>query len=389
MLDAAATLFRQGLPDPRGCEYREIEALQIDWLWDRIGDRGAMALQKKEGWILPEVTRDKETFAIGWDGLIYRTESVGKKADLSAYVAESVENRTQSGKESGLLETCLLLRLGEVELAAAMMPSRLKNQADWVAYLEPAETWCDALFKLGISARMKGLDSLAEAYLCEYGRACDRIVPEGRRRMGTQARYDGDDLLSMFGFNDEHRRNVKRLVADQVRRRTERPTGRRTLRQVKEIPDQGKRIKALIEILDEVNVQALPLDDPGFPDLTQDPIVQALTEEGLAAFPALLRSYERDDRMTRSVAHWRWNHTSGEMAPVRDAAAAALFPLLGERVQIELNAYVKAKNPSPDRWPLVIQSYLHEWWKRTKPNLNAASDTYPRQERRPYLRRGN
>jgi hypothetical protein len=65
------------------------------------------------------------------------------------------------------------------------------------------------------------------------------------------------------------------------------------------------------------------------------------------------------------------------MAPVRDAAAAALYPMLGESSQKELNAYVEANKPAPDKWPAVIQRWLREWWKRTRPTIKAASGTSP------------
>src|SRR5262249_6127172 len=75
LMKAAATLFEQGLADPRGLEYREIEIA--------VGnprDGGGYPL-KTHGWILPNDGKDGQ-FAVAWNGLVYPILSLGHSANL-------------------------------------------------------------------------------------------------------------------------------------------------------------------------------------------------------------------------------------------------------------------------------------------------------------------
>src|SRR3569833_1762934 len=49
-LSAAAKLYEQGFPDPRGCEYREIE-VDVSGVWD-----GKASLMKTRGWVLRQIS---------------------------------------------------------------------------------------------------------------------------------------------------------------------------------------------------------------------------------------------------------------------------------------------------------------------------------------------
>ena len=137
---ATAALFELGLADPRDCEYREVE-IAVGDIWS--GDGGVI---KVHAWVLPAATSkatNAQRFAVSWNGLIYRTVSLGEKADLQADVksictsdeekrAASKANRrgfsprfegavgeSRSASERTLLpiKACLLLRLGETALA--------------------------------------------------------------------------------------------------------------------------------------------------------------------------------------------------------------------------------------------------------------------------------
>src|ERR1035438_3559311 len=83
-LSATTTLFEQGLADPRGCEYREIE-VGTGSVWQ--GDGGVV---RTHGWVLPET--NSGNFAVCWNGLVYPVVSVGSKVDLTADVASLVTN---------------------------------------------------------------------------------------------------------------------------------------------------------------------------------------------------------------------------------------------------------------------------------------------------------
>ncbi len=69
ILSAAEMLFEQGFPDPRGCEYREIE-VEVSGVWD-----GKARVVKTRGWVLPEKSGTNQ-FAICWNGLIYPVAKV-------------------------------------------------------------------------------------------------------------------------------------------------------------------------------------------------------------------------------------------------------------------------------------------------------------------------
>src|SRR5262245_461614 len=132
LLSATAALFQAGLADPRGGEYRLIEVGTGD-CWS--GDAG---LARTHGWVLPAAKGEKQRFAVCWNGLVYPVVSVGDRADLRADVRAALEadEKARTRSESfyrfrhawseGVsirprtllpVKVCLLLRLGEEELA--------------------------------------------------------------------------------------------------------------------------------------------------------------------------------------------------------------------------------------------------------------------------------
>src|SRR5690606_9983633 len=73
---ATAILLNQGMADPRGCEYREIE-VGTGNVWS--GDGGVV---KTHGWVF--TSTNGQQFAVCWNGLVYPTVSVGAEADWRA-----------------------------------------------------------------------------------------------------------------------------------------------------------------------------------------------------------------------------------------------------------------------------------------------------------------
>src|SRR5215471_6232653 len=73
--NAAVTLFEQGLADPRGLEYREIEIAVGNPL------NGGGYPHKTHGWMLPNGGKDGQ-FAVAWNGLVYPVMSIGHSANL-------------------------------------------------------------------------------------------------------------------------------------------------------------------------------------------------------------------------------------------------------------------------------------------------------------------
>ena len=80
LVRASATLFEQGLADPRGGDYRAIE-IAVGSVWSNVG-----RILSTHGWVLPETPGEKTRFAVTWSGLVYPTVSVGAPADLEADV---------------------------------------------------------------------------------------------------------------------------------------------------------------------------------------------------------------------------------------------------------------------------------------------------------------
>lgn len=78
-VDAITKLSEEGLPDPRGCAYHEIEVVTGS-CW------GDARVTKTHGWIIP--SSDQQAFAICWNGLIYPVVSVGPPAHLDLDMLE-------------------------------------------------------------------------------------------------------------------------------------------------------------------------------------------------------------------------------------------------------------------------------------------------------------
>src|SRR5215475_3901286 len=96
LLNAAATLFDQGLADPRGLEYQEIEiAVGNPW------NGGGYSL-KTHGWILPNDGKDGK-FAVAWNGLVYPVLSLGHSANLHNDWEAVIE-----GKDNSMLGRSML-----------------------------------------------------------------------------------------------------------------------------------------------------------------------------------------------------------------------------------------------------------------------------------------
>jgi hypothetical protein len=71
LVSATSALFEQGMADPRGCQYREVDAVEGRTF-------------KTRAFVLPEKPGEPGRFAVGRDGVIRRASSVGPAADLDA-----------------------------------------------------------------------------------------------------------------------------------------------------------------------------------------------------------------------------------------------------------------------------------------------------------------
>lgn len=362
-VSAADALFRQGLADPRGCLYCAIE------LDAGVCLRGNGAVVSTHGWLIPTSAVSGPRFAICWNGVVYPLVASGKPADLRADVLDAIkadqdaqeawlegnagfqsyhfdedsfETSAASHQSPRRLWACLLLRLGEVELAekswaacAPAAPTPYNPQdAPEDPYLDLAEDWTWAFFHRAVYAHMRGDDRLALLTATMLVPIWEAVQAEAAKRGYPQPgrmpwQHHKPSYLEEIS-------PIRELLADQQRRAAERQAGKSppvtrapdddpdatfaALRQaLRECPDEAHRIALLVQQLEEISA---PEDPYGGLDLASDPVVRLLIEAGEPAVEPLLACLEDDTRLTRSV------HFSCEPIGVSEAAYVALAAIL-------------------------------------------------------------
>jgi hypothetical protein len=354
-LDVASTiLFSQGLPDPRGCEYRAIK-VTIGNVWSGKGQT-----VETHGWVLPASASSATRYAICWNGLIYKTESVGEPADITRDVAPVIasdqafaqrddfhryaseafnEDRAVSYTEILPLKACLLLRDGYPDLGSDYWNEWIKgtefatDHGTSDLYGKVSSDWTWAMFDRAICAHMRS-DDVVSLLDC---RELTRILPLVRAVIAT----DHPVKEQRPELRDRTFDQLTALLADEERRvaEPERPhpvqiqitppelilqgTSDRKNEEPKSDPD---RIKALIADLEYVS--ARQWGQPGGVPISSDPIVQTLIRQGDAAVEPLLDVLINDDRLTRSVSFgrdfFRYRHCIGVSAAAADALEGIL-----------------------------------------------------------------
>jgi hypothetical protein len=343
ILCAVETIYAQGFPDPRGCEYHNIE-VAVSGVWD-----GKVSMVKTRGWVLPEKSGTNQ-FAICWNGLVYPVAKISAPADLHAETTNVVSNARfgmRGNSAAGELQTVmfsgaqstrvlLLLRLGET---AAALTNWSPNQRMMMfsggggdgrspkdPYLEFAGDWAWAMFDRTICAHMRGDEALALATARQLADVQPKIEAEcARRGFQQQPYYDyqrRNEKRPYLDFLDQ----LPQLLADLESREKE---GRRVSviqGGLQNITNQTERITELIRDLDLV--QARQWSQPGGVNLPEDPIVSALIQEGDPAVDPLLDCMDNDKRLTRSVGFGRDFFRGRTVIPVGSAARAALLSIL-------------------------------------------------------------
>jgi len=394
MTSTVEVLFRLGLADPRGCEYREIVVVASGWFASKSRN------DKLHGWVLPEKAGTAQRFAICWNGLLYPVLSIGDAADcredmwrLLKQDRESCEERLakhtiseeQRAKEaqqrghtfypssSGLrfrnelerssieqnymtrMKAVLCLRLGHVELAESLWSQWSigdPEKADGDPFVEIAEEWARALGQQAIYAHSRADDVLAL-----YGL---RLLNQVRGQIESEADKRGLKPKRWLRKGVQHLDlpyQIPELLADQERRAKEGPRERILPRgprnviysnldgtpakfvappQLNNYPDPSKRIAALIKDFEFV-------DDRGH-EITPDPILRALIAEGDAAIEPLLACLERDTRMTRSTWAQMRVVIYDEIVPVHAYAKRTLSEILQVKLDMEMWDAMKAKH---------------------------------------------
>lgn len=330
VMTATKTLFAEGLPDPRGCEYRDVE----------LG--GGHSVLKTHAWVLPASKADSPRFAIGWDGLIYPVLKIGEPVELKIDVGMAIQKGTANGgnklgvigfiKRMGRrqappppqeaptveianlptslvpIKIAFLVRLGEEKLALPMWEALLAGNVDETFHVDPypriMSDWLDSLYRRALVAHQDGDDRLALVTL----RA---LVPLWKKSAAAKPRNNGEDEVEVIGaFQDDEavdgnriilRRNLPDdlapLLADQERRAKAPKSEKPKLDGL----DQAARIAMLIEWLDEANTTSVDAMANGSGNFQLRDLTAArdLIKEGEAAIEPLLKVYENDERLSR------------------------------------------------------------------------------------------
>ncbi|MCE0485151.1 MAG: hypothetical protein LV479_13055, partial [Methylacidiphilales bacterium] len=329
-MSAITELFNEGMADPRGCEYREVE------ITAGLGEGDV----KTHGWVLPG--DGKELFAVTWSGVVYPLKSAGPPADLKKDVTDLLArdqkmwghynptnadirghyrvNEWMAITHDGLLplKAALLLRLGRADLAEAVWKEWFFANAEQSVrdpYVLLANEWLQVAFDQASFAHMWGDDSLALAGFRKLG-----PVPAEVEAAATQRGIAKDKPGKPYV---EGLDQLPALLADQERRAQEPPyvpvlqSGQ---------PAQGpERIAALIHDLELVDARQMV--NSGQTDVSTDPIVRALIEEGDPAVEPLIKCLEEDNRLTRSLFTFHMMGR-GPMIPVYEPAFAAIVGIL-------------------------------------------------------------
>ena len=378
LVSATQTLFAQGLPDPRGCEYRAI-SVQVGSVF-----RGDGETVETHGWVLP-ADRAGKRFAICWNGLVYPVVGVKGRADLRADVRHLPRKMTDFARkrqdhmfpvpftgdavpeefsvaveDPSLLKAVYLLRLGETDPARAayalwsevVLPrhnERREIARDPYRYL--ASRWAWAAYDRAICAHVRGADALAAADTALLARAQPLIEVETARRSRGQHSDGGSQTLrdSRIYFLDE----LPALRRDSLRRLAQSPLPPLDVASLKALP-RGERIAELIRRLDQVDTR-----QEGPVSMGDHPVVGALIAEGDAAVEALLDVLEKDDRLTRSVTYPRYFRQQRHLRTVKEVAFICFSYITrltmagsGDRSAAALRRWWEAnRNVShPDRW---------------------------------------
>jgi len=394
LLSTVVTLFEQGFPDPRGCEFRQI-TVEVSDVWGRPYFVPGRTNQTQEreirrvsttGWVLPERDAASKRFAICWNGLVYPLVEVGSTASLHAEAANFSpgmghgphglainESRSVFSTNATSSRVLLLLRCGETTAAltnwlpsippsgsrfvSGTLPvSSLAGRSNVDPYLQFAGDWAWALFDRMICAHMRGDVSLAAATARQLGEAQPKIEAEAvKRGIKRQPDYNSRDRGTEKPYLD-FLAQLPHMLTDLERRERENIRVPVLDRGLTNFPAQSSRIEALIHDLDLVS--ARQSGQPGGVSLTFDPIIAALVNEGDAAVDALLDCYEKDKRLTRSVSFGRDFFRSRNVIPVATVAGVALRSILQGTFQgvPDMRAYWRKYRAMPieERWYAIL-----------------------------------
>ncbi|MEX0727001.1 MAG: hypothetical protein WD065_12065, partial [Planctomycetaceae bacterium] len=316
LLEATEQLFAQGLADPRGCEYREIEIVAA---WHR----GRGEVVASHGWVLPSEKREGQRFAVCWNGLVYPVISMGEKADVRAeaqawidahrerrekHLAENSGRPYKIGfgyldERSAVMHTtwwgaprvCLLLRLGEYDLAQRywqIWEDHYDNVNDnrhhiFDPYFYFATNWLLGMYNRAVSAHQRGDHHLSLIVFEDLLNVIDDVKASARLR-GFDEKMNGgvnrrlEFFLPAGVLADEQRRRLKEEPYETARKK-----GFDTFK------TNDALIKALIRDLEKVG------EEPVSDFFMGEPTIAGLVNLGADSVAPLIECVAEDMRLTQ------------------------------------------------------------------------------------------
>jgi len=306
---------------------------------------------------LPEENAGADRFAVCWNGLVYPVVKFGALADLRADVVALVQAddamRAKAAKdrpdwpfyrfrhatpeslsvsEKGIapLKACLLLRLGENDLARSVwtawtagMRANVNDDNEHLRdpYLMLATDWTWAMFDRAVCAHMRGDDRLSLLDARALSVLGPLVEAEAGKRKFPQREDESDSRVrDRKAPYLDFLAPVPALLTDGERRVAQAPRSA--------LPagaSQAQIIAALILELDEI--AARQMGQPGGVALGGRSM-QLLVAHGEAAIEPLLRVMENDTRLTRSVSFHRNFFRSRHLLTVSQAAYNVLTRIL-------------------------------------------------------------
>ncbi len=366
---AVTTLFDQGVADPRGLPYRDVELTVAS---EYGGDQKVTT----HAWVF-----HSDTLAISWDGLVYPVARVGTERRVRDDVAMIVKLAqhdkrppTEAGSvdvtKSNAIAVALLARLGDADSALAVWHALQLEPDDPDAgrveaedpYRTIARQWIYRLYDRAIAASGRDDRVIAKASLGALEVAIPAVAAEMKRRTlppappsAPIAQRDGSYLITLplrrtpdlEGLDD-----LPRLIAEERRRAAARPALDFTA--LAALP-ADQRLALLVDHLDEVR-----LFEQGWSHFTDGSFVPELEKIGEPAIDKLLEVLESDTRLSRGGALGGGNHE--EPLGVEVAAHAALESILShdffadeggrEQLAATIRTYWNAQRSLslPERW---------------------------------------
>ena len=393
LVKATALLFDQGVPDPRGCEYRTI-------------DFGTTEVPM---FVLPEVPGDARRYAIDEDGVLREAPDVWGRADLAADVRALAEDlkaarepaepgvRMQAGpvglffrggqvpgnpRTTSPMQVCLLLRVGRADLAEELFAAATnwtpggprRDVTDYgVSYLSLARGWADLAYTHALDAHKKSDDVLALAHVRRLDRLTRAATAALRETRVPLPNPNGGGWPASTTYFPELRQ-ISVLLADQERRAKASEKGR--------VPvpppggDPSARVAALVRNLGQIAQLQNSIPGGAFPARSET--ARALVAEGDAAVPALLDALESDERLTRSVSNGRgFGSSDGYIHPVHEVAADLLYEILKTEIAPGTPRVTRfGLDPSAGR-KAAVATLRAAWERKQRAKAGAVSPSVP------------